>query len=247
MTIMYPLLPFYAEHHGAGPLGAGLLISVYALCQLFGGPLLGRLSDRTGRKPLLFVSQIGTLFGFVLLAFANSLWLIFVSRIIDGITAGNISLAQAYIADVTKPEERTKSFAVIGIAFGVGFLIGPAISGYLAQFSYQISRLCGHGAFGNEHSGHGRSSSRTQAVCERRRAASQCPRLGHLCGILPPARCLRLLWQFFAFMFCFSLFMSGFPLVCRTPVHVGRPCVRAEGSRLRLCVCRRLGVFCKAD
>ena len=80
MTIMYPLLPFYAEHHGAGPLGAGLLISVYALCQLFGGPLLGRLSDRTGRKPLLLVSQVGTLFGFVLLAFADSLWLIFLSR-----------------------------------------------------------------------------------------------------------------------------------------------------------------------
>jgi multidrug resistance protein len=211
MTIMYPLLPFYAEHHGAGPLGAGLLVSVYAVCQLFGGPLLGRLSDRTGRKPLLLLSQIGTLFGFVLLAYANTLWLIFVSRIIDGITAGNISLAQAYIADVTKPEERTKSFAVIGIAFGLGFLIGPAVSGYLAQFSYQYPIYAAMGLSAA-------SIVATAVLLPATRPAASTDKRLSILGWGVYAVYFRqpglssLLWQFSAYMFCFSLFMSGFPL-----------------------------------
>src|ERR1700692_4737196 len=83
-------------------------------------------------------TQIGSFIGFLILAYANQLWLVFLSRIIDGLTAGNLSLAQAYISDVTKPEERAKSFALIGIAFGMGFLVGPGVSGYLAGFSYQL-------------------------------------------------------------------------------------------------------------
>src|SRR5688572_2146826 len=136
MTIILPLLPFYAEHLGASPTQVGMIVSIYTVCQLIGGPLLGRMSDTTGRKPLLLLSQAGTLLGFIILTYADRLSLVFLSRVIDGFTAGNISLAQAYIADVTQPEERTKSFAVIGIAFGVGFLIGPAIGGFLAQFGY---------------------------------------------------------------------------------------------------------------
>src|SRR5208283_645226 len=88
-------------------------------------------------RPVLLVSQLGTLAGFLMLAFATNVWMVFLARMIDGATAGNLTIAQAYISDVTKPEERAKSFALIGIAFGMGFLIGPAISGYLAQFSYQ--------------------------------------------------------------------------------------------------------------
>lgn len=86
---------------------------------------------------MLVISQAGTFVGFLILAFSTNLWLIFLSRIVDGITAGNISLIQAYIADSTEPEERAKSFALLGIAFGIGFFIGPAVSGYLSQFSYQ--------------------------------------------------------------------------------------------------------------
>jgi MFS family permease len=138
LTIMIPLLPFYAEKLGASPSQVGWLVGVYALCQLFSGPLLGRMSDHVGRKPLLIVSQIGTLIGFLITAFAGTLWVVFLGRIIDGATAGNLSLAQAYISDVTKPEERAKSFGVIGIAFGLGFLIGPAISGFLAHFDYRM-------------------------------------------------------------------------------------------------------------
>ena len=135
-TIILPLLPFYSEGLGATPTMVGALVSTYAVCQLIGGPILGQISDRLGRKPILLVSQAGTLAGFLLLASAHSIWVLFVARAIDGATAGNLTIAQAYISDVTKPEERAKSFAIIGIAFGFGFLVGPAISGFLAQFGY---------------------------------------------------------------------------------------------------------------
>src|SRR5262249_1414989 len=137
LTIMIPLLPFYAEKLGATPTQVGLLIGVYAACQLISGPLLGRASDSTGRKPLLLVSQAGTFIGFIITAFAPNLWVLLLARAIRGASAGNLSLAQGYISDVTKPEDRAKSFGIIGIAFGMGFLIGPAISGFLAQFDYR--------------------------------------------------------------------------------------------------------------
>src|SRR5246127_518210 len=135
LTIILPLLPFYAESFGATPTIVGLIISTYAFCQLIAGPPLGHLSDRVGRRPVLLVSQMGTFAGFLILAGAQALWMVFLARIIDGLTAGNLTVAQAYISDVTEPENRAKSFGIIGIAFGLGFLIGPAISGYLAQFS----------------------------------------------------------------------------------------------------------------
>src|SRR6266436_5438192 len=94
LTIMIPLLPFYAEKLGASATQVGWLVGVYAACQLISGPLLGRLSDSTGRKPLLLVSQAGTLIGFLIMAFAPSLWVVFLARVIDGATAGNLSLAQ---------------------------------------------------------------------------------------------------------------------------------------------------------
>ena len=134
---MIPLLPFYAESMGASPAEVGWLIGIYAACQLISGPLLGRASDSMGRKPLLLVSQFGTFIGFLITAYAPNLWILFLARAIDGCTAGNLSLAQAYITDVTAPEDRAKSFGIIGISFGLGFLIGPAISGYLAQFDYR--------------------------------------------------------------------------------------------------------------
>ena len=138
LTIMIPLLPFYAERMGASPSQVGWLIGIYAACQLVSGPFLGRWSDSTGRKPLLIVSQLGTCLGFIVTAFAPNLWVLFIARAIDGLTAGNLSLAQAYISDVTKPEERAKAFGLIGIAFGLGFLVGPAVSGVLSRFDYRL-------------------------------------------------------------------------------------------------------------
>ena len=140
-TIILPLLPFYAERMGARPATIGLLVAAYAVCQLIAGPILGRFSDRIGRRPLLLVSQAGTFIGFLMLAYATSLPMVFAARIVDGLTAGNLALAQAYISDVSKPEDRARSFGIIGIAFGMGFLIGPAISGILAQFGYKYPIL----------------------------------------------------------------------------------------------------------
>jgi MFS family permease len=134
LAMIIPLLTIYAEQFGATALQATLLISIYAGCQLFSGPLLGKISDRIGRKPLLVVSQIGTFIGFLIMARATSLWMLYAARVIDGSTAGNISLAQAYISDNTDPKDRTKSFALIGIAFGLGFLIGPLLTAYLVKY-----------------------------------------------------------------------------------------------------------------
>lgn len=131
LTLMIPLLPFYAERFGATPLQVGALSSVFALCQLVAGPSLGALSDRHGRRPVLIASQLGTLAGFVLLANASALWMVFLARMIDGATAGNLSVAQAYIADVTTPDRRARAFGLIGIAFGIGFFLGPWVSGAL--------------------------------------------------------------------------------------------------------------------
>jgi MFS family permease len=146
LTIMFPLLPFYAEHFGAGPAVVGLLVSTYALCQLVAAPVLGQISDRVGRKPVLTASQIGTFAGFLVLAYAPNLLIVFLARIVDGLTAGNLSIAQAYIADVTAPRERARAFAVIGIAFGIGFLIGPGASGYLTtHYGFHVPILCAAG------------------------------------------------------------------------------------------------------
>jgi multidrug resistance protein len=133
--LMIPLLPFYAEHFGASAFTVGLLLSVFALCQLLAGPPLGQLSDRIGRKPVLVISQIGTLAGYILLALSNTLWPIFAARIIDGLTAGNISVAHAYVSDNTPPQQRTKAFGIVGAAFGLGMLVGPSLGGLLARHS----------------------------------------------------------------------------------------------------------------
>jgi DHA1 family tetracycline resistance protein-like MFS transporter len=131
-TIVIPLLSLYAEKFGASKLVATTIVSVYAVCSLISTPVIGNLSDRFGRRPLLLVSQAGTCAGFIMLGVSNALWMVFAGRILDGITAGNLSTAQAYISDHTKPEDRAKSFGIIGIAFGIGFMFGPGMGGWLS-------------------------------------------------------------------------------------------------------------------
>jgi len=138
MTIMFPLLPFYAEAFGASPLVIGFLFASFAACQLISGPILGNLSDRYGRRPLLLFSQVGSLVSLLVMASAPALWAVFLGRIISGITAGNLTIAQAYITDHTKPENRTRAFGIIGVAFGIGFAIGPAISGWLVDLNPEV-------------------------------------------------------------------------------------------------------------
>ena len=144
-TLVIPLLPLYAERLSASPLQATLLVSTFAFFQLVSGPVLGRLSDRMGRKPVLVLSQVGTLLGLLVLARAESLWVVYLARAIDGATAGNISLAQAYIADHTKPEERAKSFSFVFIAFGIGFFVGPLATGLLAGYGLTVPIYAGAG------------------------------------------------------------------------------------------------------
>lgn len=137
-SLILPLLPYYAESFRANATVTGVLVASYAVAQLIGAPVLGRLSDRYGRRPVLLASVLGTFIGFLLLGFANALWILFASRIIDGLTGGNLSIAQAYITDVTGPKERAKGLGMIGAAFGLGFIIGPAAGGLLSQWGYAV-------------------------------------------------------------------------------------------------------------
>jgi len=137
-SLILPLLPYYAETFNASKFTTGLLIAVYALMQLIGAPILGRLSDRFGRRPILLISVFGTFLGFLLFGFATTLWMLFAARILDGITGGNLSVAQAYISDVTDAENRSKGLGLIGAAFGIGFIIGPVTGGFLSQFGYNV-------------------------------------------------------------------------------------------------------------
>ena len=125
LSIIVPLMPLYAARFGADPFIIGILGATYPAMQFIGAPILGRLSDRFGRRPVLFASQLGTLAGFLLLGFADTLWLLFLSRIVDGISGANISTAQAAITDVTNEKTRTQGLGLIGAAFGVGFILGP--------------------------------------------------------------------------------------------------------------------------
>lgn len=128
LSIIIPLLPLYAARFSATPIVIGVLQAAYPLMQFIGSPILGRLSDRFGRKPVLVASQIGTLAGFILLGFADTLTLLFISRIIDGLSGANISTAQAAIADSTNERTRTQGLGLVGAAFGLGFVLGPVIA-----------------------------------------------------------------------------------------------------------------------
>src|SRR5437763_1143685 len=138
--IVIPVLPFYVEgtKFNASPRMVGLLFASYSVMQLIFTPVLGRLSDRYGRRPILFFSLLGTSLGFFILGFATTLWMLFLGRIIDGVTGGNISTAQAYIADVTTEENRAKGMGLIGAAFGLGFIFGPAVGGVLSKWDVNL-------------------------------------------------------------------------------------------------------------
>ena len=155
-SLILPQLAYYAESFGATQVITGLLVASYAAAQLIGAPLLGRLSDRLGRRPMLLLSVAGTILGFLLLGFAPTLGkslapllgfqssaplviaILFFSRLLAGLTGGNITVAQAYIADVTDEQNRAKGLGLIGAAFGLGFIIGPAAGGILSQWGYSV-------------------------------------------------------------------------------------------------------------
>jgi multidrug resistance protein len=138
--MVIPILPFYAETapFNATPFEIGILFSVYSWMQFFFSPILGKLSDKYGRRPILFISLLGSAIGYFVIGFANTLALVFIGRIIGGITGGNISTAQAYIADVTTRENRAKGMGFFGAMFGLGFILGPAIAGILSKYGVYV-------------------------------------------------------------------------------------------------------------
>lgn len=127
--IIIPLLPTISENLGIKGMALGLLTASYALAQFISSPILGNLSDKYGRKPILVISKAGTVLAYIMLAFSQSYGLILLSRLIDGFTGGNIPAARAYISDVTTKENRARGMAIIGMAFGLGFILGPALGG----------------------------------------------------------------------------------------------------------------------
>ncbi|WP_179049450.1 MFS transporter [Nostoc sp. TCL26-01] len=129
--IILPILPLYAEQFGAKPHQATLLVAIYSLMQFLFAPLWGRLSDRYGRRPILLITLCGSVIAYTSLGCANTLWILFIARGLAGMMAGNIATAQAYIADITTPAKRSRGMGIIGAAFGLGFILGPAIGGML--------------------------------------------------------------------------------------------------------------------
>lgn len=137
--IIIPVLPFYAEDLGASPTELGLLMAVYSFMQLLFAPLWGRLSDQIGRKPILIIGISGLAFSFFLMAIADSLFMLFVARILGGtLSAANMPTAMAYVADITTEENRSKGMGIVGAATGLGFIFGPAVGGVFSDISFTL-------------------------------------------------------------------------------------------------------------
>ena len=141
--MVIPFLPFYAREYGASGVMVGAVVGIYSIMQFFFAPIWGRLSDRIGRRPVILISLTASCLGYLLFGIAHSLVLLFASRIIAGAGGANIGTAQAYIADTTTPENRAKGMGLIGAAFGLGFILGPPLSGILSQVGVH------HGLHGN--------------------------------------------------------------------------------------------------
>ena len=136
--IIIPIAPFYAEHYGATAFHVGLLGTVFSLMQFIFAPIWGRFSDRIGRRPIILLSLLGTGIAHFFFAVSNSLEWLFISRILAGIAAASVPTAMAYISDITSHENRAKGMGMVGAAFGLGFIFGPAIGGVLSVYGYSV-------------------------------------------------------------------------------------------------------------
>lgn len=135
LAILMPIQAYIVRQYSDEALMVAMIPGLYAAAQFFAAPLLGKLSDRYGRRPVLLISILGSALGYFLFGVGGALWVLFLARIIDGFTAGNASTAAAYVADVTPPQERAKNFGFLGMAFGLGFVLGPTLGGLLSQIS----------------------------------------------------------------------------------------------------------------
>lgn len=213
--IVIPVLPFYAEGtiFNATPRMVGFLFASYSIMQLIFSPVLGRLSDKHGRRPVLFLSIIGTGIGFLFLGFANSIWMLFVGRILDGITGGNISTAQAYIADVTTPENRAKGMGLLGAAFGLGFIFGPAIGGILSKWGIHLPFFFAAGlCFANSILLYFTLPETVTPDHPARQSAARGRGVGQLLESLRDPRLAFVLVIYFIFIVAFSIMTTSFSL-----------------------------------
>ena len=138
MSIMFPVAPYIVQRYSGEALMVTMLTVIYAGAQFFAAPALGKISDRVGRRPVLLVSVFGSAIGYFIFGIGGALWVLFLGRLIDGITGGNISTASAYLIDISKPEERAKNFTLLGMAYGVGFILGPALGGVLGHWNLNL-------------------------------------------------------------------------------------------------------------
>ncbi|MDQ2871537.1 MAG: MFS transporter [Candidatus Eremiobacteraeota bacterium] len=145
-SMLIPMLPYFVTHFHASDLTVGILFSTFSFCQLVSGPIWGNVSDRIGRKRVLIISQIGATVGWAMLAFAPDLWWVFVARIIEGTSGGNIGITQAYVADLVAPKDRSRAFGLIGAMFGAGMVFGPLGGGFLfARYGFSVPFLAASG------------------------------------------------------------------------------------------------------
>ncbi|HET6512100.1 MAG TPA: MFS transporter, partial [Candidatus Kapabacteria bacterium] len=225
-SIILPMLPFYAKAYGLSDAMTGYLVGSYSVAQFFAGPILGGISDRVGRRPVLFFSQVLAAVGYVMLAFAPSAIFLFIARIIDGLGGGAVTIAQAYIADTTPVEERSGAMAVIGIAFGLGFMVGPLLGGLLAaNISHEAPALlaavlC---VLGAALSVTYLKEPKVHRTSERRKLSSF---FGQMVTAFRRPRVGTMLGVFLFFSLPFSLFISMFALYANkqfnyTPKEVG--------------------------
>lgn len=208
--IVIPLLPFYAQEFHATPLDIGFLVSSYSWMQFFFAPILGNLSDKYGRRPILFFSILGSGVGYLMIGFAGALWVIYLGRILGGITGANLSTAQAYIADVTTRENRAKGMGLFGMAFGLGFILGPALAGILSKFGHAVPFFVAAGlSFGNAVLLYfilPESRKFSEAIAEKKN------RIIELLSSLKDSKFALLTLIYFLLVMAFSMMTTAFPL-----------------------------------
>ncbi|MCS7272936.1 MAG: MFS transporter [Fimbriimonadales bacterium] len=215
--IVIPLLPFYAQQFNASPFEIGVLFAAFSAAQLLAAPILGEWSDRYGRRPVLILSLLGSAVSYVMLALAPSMLWLYLARLLDGFTGGNIVTARAYIADISEPEKRAHNFGLIGAAFGIGFILGPALGGGLARFGLATPAWFAAGL----------------SLLAALYALWALPETAHLTSakrpspwramptILTRSPAARLLWVNFVLWVGFSVYQTTFPLFAATRFRLG--------------------------
>lgn len=212
-SLIFPILPFLVKPFNFNALTLTLLFSAFAAAQFLAAPILGTLSDRYGRRPVLLICVLGTALSYFMFALAQQGWMLFVSRILDGITGGVASTAQAYIADSSAPEDRAKNFGLTGAAFGLGFVLGPALGGSLATINLKLPIVvAGIIALSNFILGYFTLPESLKPESRRTLQLKDFNPLGQLRDLFRDRSLAGLLWAFFIFNFAFAGFTSVFVL-----------------------------------